>query len=71
MKYFTHIIMRIVKSLVAKYENISKEISDIMGGKILEYEAKTIHRLLEYEFRQDSDETTFARDDTNPLDCDA
>ena len=36
-----------------------------------QYEARTIHRLLEYEFRQDSDETTFARDDSNPLDCDA
>lgn len=34
-------------------------------------EAKTIHRLLEYEFRQDSEEASFARDDTNPLDCDA
>lgn len=36
------------------------------------YEAKTIHRLLEYEYKQDSnDETKFARDDANPLDCDA
>ena len=31
------------------------------------YEARTIHRLLEYEFRQESDEASFARDDTNPL----
>ncbi len=36
-----------------------------------QYEAKTIHRLLEYEFRPDSDETSFLRDDANPLDCDA
>ncbi len=35
------------------------------------HEAKTIHRLLEYEFRQDDEETSFARNDANPLMCDA
>ncbi len=35
------------------------------------HEAKTIHRLLEYEFRQDEDEASFSRDDSNPLLCDA
>ena len=33
---------KVVKSLASKYENISKEVSNIMGGKVLEYEAKTI-----------------------------
>lgn len=35
------------------------------------HEAKTIHRLLEYEFRQEDEETSFARNDANPLSCDA
>lgn len=33
---------RIAESLCQKYDNIRKEIVSIMGGKILEYEAKTI-----------------------------
>lgn len=35
---------KVVKSLTGKYENISKEVTNIMGGKVLEYEAKTILR---------------------------
>ncbi len=35
------------------------------------YEARTIHRLLEYEFNPDDDKTSFSRNDFNPLDCDA
>lgn len=33
-------------------------------------EAKTIHRLLEYEFTHDDEEPFFTRDESNPLDCD-
>ena len=33
---------RIAESLCQKYDNIRKEIISIMGGEILEYEAKTI-----------------------------
>ncbi len=33
---------KVVKSLTGKYENIYKEVTDIMGGKVLEHEAKTI-----------------------------
>ncbi len=33
---------KVVDNLAAKYENIRKEVRTIMGGKILEYEAKTI-----------------------------
>jgi len=36
-----------------------------------QYEARTIHRLLEYEFSQDGDDERFARDDANPLSTDA
>ena len=33
-------------------------------------EAKTIHRLLEYEYTGDNDEPSFTRDESNPLDSD-
>lgn len=33
-------------------------------------EAKTIHRLLEYEYSNDEDTPNFTRDESNPLDCD-
>lgn len=33
-------------------------------------EAKTIHRLLEYEYTDDEDTPSFTRDESNPLDCD-
>ena len=32
----------IVEKITAKYENVRKEVTSIMGGKVLEYEAKTI-----------------------------
>ncbi len=35
---------KVVDNLAAKYENIRKEVKAVMGGKILEYEAKTILR---------------------------
>ncbi len=35
------------------------------------YEARTLHRMLEYEYRQDDEEPSFARDDSNPLTSDA
>lgn len=34
----------VIKNIAAKYENIKKGLGDIMGGKVLEYEAKTILR---------------------------
>lgn len=33
-------------------------------------EAKTIHRLLEYEYTDDEDTASFTKDESNPLDCD-
>lgn len=35
---------RVIKKLAIKYESIRKEVTDIMGGKVLEYEAKDILR---------------------------
>ncbi len=35
------------------------------------FEAKTIHRLLEYEYSMDDDFASFLRDETNPLEVDA
>ena len=32
----------IVEKITAKYENVRKEVTSVMGGKVLEYEAKTI-----------------------------
>ena len=33
---------KVIESIAARYENVKKEVSSIMGGKVLEYEAKTI-----------------------------
>ena len=33
---------KVVKNIVSNYEKTMRRIGDIMGGKILEYEAKTI-----------------------------
>lgn len=33
---------RVITKIAAKYESIRKEVTNIMGGKVLEYEAKTI-----------------------------
>ncbi|MBQ8519228.1 MAG: hypothetical protein IJ455_06485 [Agathobacter sp.] len=35
---------RVITKIAAKYESIRKEVTNIMGGKVLEYEAKTILR---------------------------
>lgn len=35
---------RVIKKLATKYGSIRKEVTDIMGGKVLEYEAKDILR---------------------------
>lgn len=35
---------RVINKLAIKYESIRKEVTDIMGGKVLEYEAKDILR---------------------------
>ena len=35
---------RVITKLAAKYESIRKEVNSIMGGKVLEYEAKDILR---------------------------
>lgn len=33
---------KVVEKITAKYENIRKEVTSVMGGKVLEHEAKTI-----------------------------
>ena len=33
---------KVVEKITAKHENVRKEVTSVMGGKILEYEAKTI-----------------------------
>lgn len=33
---------KVVREIASKYENVRKEVTAVMGGKILEYEAKTI-----------------------------
>ena len=33
---------KVVEKITVKYENVRKEVTSIMGGKVLEYEAKTI-----------------------------
>ena len=33
---------KVVEKITAKYENVRKEVTSIMGGKVLEYEAKAI-----------------------------
>ena len=33
---------KVVEKITAKYENVRKEVTSVMGGKVLEYEAKTI-----------------------------
>ncbi len=35
---------KVIQHLASKYEKIKKEVTSIMGGKVLEYEAKTIYR---------------------------
>ena len=35
---------RVITKLAVKYESIRKEVTSIMGGKVLEYEAKDILR---------------------------
>lgn len=52
-------------ALAAPTGRAAKRMSDVTGR-----EAKTIHRLLEVEFREGA-ETKFAKNEKNPLDCDA
>ena len=33
---------KVVEKITAKYENVRKKVTSVMGGKVLEYEAKTI-----------------------------
>lgn len=35
---------KVISNLAHKYEKIKKEVTTVMGGKVLEYEAKTIYR---------------------------
>jgi len=65
-------IVRIFKDLglktvlAAPTGRAAKRITETTGN-----EAKTIHRLLEYEYSQDDDFPSFSKDETNPLDVDA
>jgi len=65
-------IVRIFKDLglktvlAAPTGRAAKRITETTGN-----EAKTIHRLLEYEYSQDDDFPSFSRDETNQLDVDA
>lgn len=53
-------------ALTAPTGRAAKRMSELTG-----YEAKTIHRLLEVEYREGSVEPTFTHNLRNPLDCDA
>ena len=65
-------IVRIFKDLglktvlAAPTGRAAKRITETTGN-----EAKTIHRLLEYEYSQDDDFPSFSKDESNPLDVDA
>ena len=65
-------IVRIFKDLglktvlAAPTGRAAKRITETTGN-----EAKTIHRLLEYEYSQDDDFPSFSKDETNQLDVDA
>jgi len=65
-------IVRIFKDLglktvlAAPTGRAAKRITETTGN-----EAKTIHRLLEYEYSQDDDFASFSRDESNQLDVDA
>jgi exodeoxyribonuclease V alpha subunit len=52
--------------LAAPTGRAAKRITETTG-----HEAKTIHRLLEYEFSQNDDFPSFLKDETNPLEADA
>ncbi|MGL4607785.1 MAG: SF1B family DNA helicase RecD2 [Eubacteriaceae bacterium] len=52
--------------LAAPTGRAAKRITETTG-----YEAKTIHRLLEYEFTQNDDFPSFSKDESNPLEVDA
>ncbi|MGV8905486.1 MAG: ATP-dependent RecD-like DNA helicase [Acetobacterium sp.] len=53
-------------ALAAPTGRAAKRITETTG-----HEAKTIHRLLEYEFSQNDDFPSFSRDEANPLEVDA
>ena len=52
--------------LAAPTGRAAKRITETTG-----HEAKTIHRLLEYEFSQNDDFPSFSKDEANPLEADA
>ena len=45
---------KVVEKITAKYENVRKEVTSVMGGKVLEYEAKTILQKGKIEGKIDS-----------------
>ncbi|MCH5321836.1 MAG: ATP-dependent RecD-like DNA helicase [Eubacterium sp.] len=53
-------------ALAAPTGRAAKRMSELTG-----FEAKTIHRLLEVEYREDATEPTFVHNLRNPLECDA
>lgn len=53
-------------ALAAPTGRAAKRMSELTG-----YEAKTIHRLLEVEYREGASEPTFVHNLRNPLECDA
>ncbi|MDO9493454.1 ATP-dependent RecD-like DNA helicase [Acetobacterium sp.] len=64
VRIFTDLGLKTV--LAAPTGRAAKRITETTGN-----EAKTIHRLLEYEYSQDDDFPSFSKDETNPLDVDA
>lgn len=46
-------LKRVVRSVTAKYQRVRERIGDVMGGRVLEYEAKTILRQGRQEGRQE------------------
>ncbi|MCD7796866.1 MAG: ATP-dependent RecD-like DNA helicase [Clostridiales bacterium] len=53
-------------ALTAPTGRAAKRMSELTG-----YEAKTVHRLLEVEYKQGADEPVFTHNLCNPLECDA
>lgn len=52
-KAITTMAKKVIESLAANYANVAERIGDVMGGKILEYEAKTILNQGRQEGRQE------------------
>jgi predicted HTH domain antitoxin len=45
---------KVMNNLASKYENVKKGVASVMGGKVLEHEAKTILRRGQSEGRRDT-----------------